>query len=229
MGISSAVCLALLGQQALPGFTPTSAYITEVHSGFTIRINPEAFADAEGFPPAIALLRLRLDEMSRKVPAPALKTLRRVPVWVEKDDKVVPCMCYHPSAVWLREHGLNPDKEKGIELSNLRNFALWSIDQPMMVFHEFAHGYHDLTFGFEGKTVLDAYKHAMDEHLYDEVLYYNGPRKKAYAATNQQEYFAELTEALFGYNDFFPFTRPELIQHDPVGYAMVRKCWGMGD
>ena len=38
--------------------------------------------------------------------------------------------------------------------------------------------------------------------------------EKAYALTSATEYFAESTEAFFGTNDFYPFVRPELKEHD---------------
>jgi hypothetical protein len=40
-----------------------------------------------------------------------------------------------------------------------------------------------------------------------------------------QEYFAELSEAYWGKNDFYPFTRSELLQHDPLGYEAVKRAW----
>ena len=43
---------------------------------------------------------------------------------------------------------------------------------------------------------------------------------------NAAEYFAELSEAYFGKNDFFPFTRDQLEKHDPVGFEMLKKAWG---
>ena len=45
---------------------------------------------------------------------------------------------------------------------------------------------------------------------------------------NDQEYFAELTEAYFGTNDFYPFVRAELKQHDPKMYQVLEKVWGAG-
>jgi hypothetical protein len=39
------------------------------------------------------------------------------------------------------------------------------------------------------------------------------------------EYFAEATEAFFGTNDFYPFVRSELKQHDPQMYDLLRKLW----
>jgi len=58
------------------------------------------------------------------------------------------------------------------------------------------------------------------------VAFITGGKKKAYAATNAAEYFAELSEAYFGKNDFFPFTKIELERHDPVGFEMLKKAWG---
>jgi hypothetical protein len=48
---------------------------------------------------------------------------------------------------------------------------------------------------------------------------------RAYALNNYLEFFAELTEAYFVRNDFFPFTRDELRQYDAVGYAMIESVW----
>jgi hypothetical protein len=39
------------------------------------------------------------------------------------------------------------------------------------------------------------------------------------------EYFAEQSEALFGTNDFFPFVRSELEQHDPRMFALLKRLW----
>jgi len=49
--------------------------------------------------------------------------------------------------------------------------------------------------------------------------------ERAYAMTNPQEYFAETTEAFFGTNDFFPFTRDELKKLDPEMFALLEKLW----
>lgn len=51
---------------------------------------------------------------------------------------------------------------------------------------------------------------------------------KHYALNNSQEYFAETSEAYFGTNDFFPFVRAELKEHDPRGFGLMEKVWGVG-
>jgi Mlc titration factor MtfA (ptsG expression regulator) len=45
--------------------------------------------------------------------------------------------------------------------------------------------------------------------------------------TNPQEYFAETTEAFFSRNDFFPFNRAELKQHDPDMEQLLTRLWGV--
>src|SRR5262249_10282377 len=104
----------------------------------------------------------------------------------------------------------------------------WSLEQPWMLLHELAHGYHHrfLNQGFENAEVRAAFERAMQKKLYDKVLRINGQNAKAYAATDPKEYFAEATEAFFGTNDFYPFVRSELQQHDPELFKLLKKLWG---
>jgi Mlc titration factor MtfA (ptsG expression regulator) len=95
-----------------------------------------------------------------------------------------------------------------------------------MLLHELAHAYHHLTLGETYAPLEAAYKQAMERKLYESVEFVGGGKRKAYAATNAAEYFAELSEAYFGKNDFAPFTRAELEKHDPVGFALMKKAWG---
>ena len=39
--------------------------------------------------------------------------------------------------------------------------------------------------------------------------------------------FAESTEAFFGTNDFYPFTRAELKEHDPEMFKVLCEVWGI--
>jgi hypothetical protein len=48
-----------------------------------------------------------------------------------------------------------------------------------------------------------------------------------YALTDHKEYFAEMTEAFFGTNDFYPFVRGELKQHDRRTYDLLAGIWGV--
>ena len=95
-----------------------------------------------------------------------------------------------------------------------------------MVLHELAHAYHFTVLSEKYAPLHAAYKQAMERKLYDSVEFVHGGKQKAYATTNAAEYFAELSEAYFGKNDFFPFTAEELAKHDPVGFETLKKAWG---
>jgi dipeptidyl-peptidase-4 len=57
-------------------------------------------------------------------------------------------------------------------------------------------------------------------------LLYTGKKVRHYALTDHKEYFAEGTEAYFYRNDFYPFVRAELKEHDPALHALLRAIWG---
>jgi hypothetical protein len=106
---------------------------------------------------------------------------------------------------------------------------------PSFVLHELAHAYHDrvLTGGFANAEIRSAYEEARAGGRYEHVERRFGggrtARERAYAMNNPQEYFAESTEAYFSCNDFHPFTRDELRQHDPGMFQLLGRLWGAGD
>jgi hypothetical protein len=58
------------------------------------------------------------------------------------------------------------------------------------------------------------------------VLHIDGRRTRHYALTDQKEFFAEMSEAYFGMNDFFPFNRAELQEAEPDLLELLRNIWG---
>jgi hypothetical protein len=167
-----------------------------------------------------------LFRITRVLPPAALARVREVPIWVETGGGPT-AMCYHPSASWLRDHGMNPNKAGAVEVCDARLFVDWTLHQPWMVLHELAHAYHHQVLGFDHPGVRACYDSARDAKLYESVLRISGSRERAYALTDEKEYFAEGTEAFFGTNDFYPFVRAELKQHDPRLFALLEKLWGV--
>jgi len=175
----------------------------------------------------LELVRVKLYDIARQVPEPALGKIRRVPLWLELSDKDVKCACYHPSRRWLAEHGFNPEKAGAVEIGNADKFLQWTRHQPSMVLHELAHAYHDRFLeGYANPEIAAAHRRAVQSKRYESVLYYNGKKKAAYALNNPMEYFAELTEAWYGANDFYPFVSAEVLEFDPEMAALLRKLWG---
>ena len=229
-------CIALLAAASgrawsddEPKYEPTEAYACETIEGWPVLIN-KAFREREGelALETLALLRQQLYLIARNLPPEALAKLRQIKIWVEEAEPHHPCMCYHPDPGWLRDHEMNPDKARSVELANARNFLTWVHDQPWMVFHELAHGYHHqfLDDGFENVEVRSAFERATDGRMYDSVLHIRGARRRHYALTNPQEYFAESSEAYFGTNDFYPFVRSELKEIDADGFGVLQRAWG---
>jgi hypothetical protein len=204
----------------------TQAYAERQVEGWTVRVNERLLADKELSARVLRLLQEDLYRITRVLPADAVTRLRKVPIWVELDHPQHPCACYHTSADWLREHNMDVKKVKCVEIANARNYLTWSHAQPSMVLHELAHAYHDQVLGFDHAEVRACYDAAVSAKNYESVLHHTGARKRHYALTNDREYFAEATEAYFGTNDFYPFIRPELKEHDPRAFGLIPKLWG---
>ena len=209
-------------------FDPTDHYEVRALEGWSVLVNKSLIKDnPELAARTLEHLKYQLYQVVHKVPAAAVEKLRKVRIWVEENETHHPCMAYHPDAGWLREHGMNPEKARCVEVANAKNFLSWTKEQPWMVLHELSHAYHHqfLEGGFENPEVGEAYRGAMSKKEYASVLHYDGKTVAAYAQTDPQEYFAEATEAFFGANDFFPFVRAELVKHDPAIEAILAKLW----
>ncbi len=212
-----------------PSYDATGRYVEQRIEGWKVLIHKSLSEDAqqELRERTLKLLGEHLYRISRVVPAEALKKLREVPIWVELAHPRHPCMCYHPSADWLREHDMNPDKAGAVEIANCKNFLSWTIDQPWMVLHELAHAYHHRVVGHGNAELKDCFRRATESKSYESVLHIRGDQRRHYALNNDQEYFAEATEAYFATNDFYPFVRAELKRHDAEIYDLLETLWGV--
>lgn len=213
---------------ALLGATLADYRTVKLH-GWTLQVEAALIQDA---PLEWHKVRAELDNQlyrtARVVPDRPLAKLRQVTVWVHRKAPWTQCMAYHPGPEFLREHGMNPDMAKGIEVGSSEAFVSWTYEQPWMVLHELAHAYHDrfLEGGFENPPVKAAFEAGKATGKFESVRHWSGGERRHYALTNQMEYFAETTEAYFGQNDFFPFVRSELQHFDPTGLALMREIWG---
>lgn len=177
---------------------------------------------------AVRLLGDKLYEIAQFPAADRLEKLRAVVIVLDLDHGRLRNMQYHPSSAWLREHGYDPAMAKAVHIPQAPLF----IDlrhqrvQPWCVLHELAHAYHDQVFGYDDGPIRATYEAAKAAGTYEKVRHILGHETKHYALTNPMEYFAELSEAYFGTNDFYPFVRAELQQHDPRGYELLEKIWG---
>ena len=77
------------------------------------------------------------------------------------------------------------------------------------------------------KSMQEFIEKAKAAGIYENVLLYTGKKVKHYGLTNHKEYFAEGTEAFFYRNDFYPFVRAELKEHDPALHDVLARVWGV--
>lgn len=227
--MTAAACLVFL-QAATFVHAPTSAYSHMRIEGYSVYVSPAALAHPDETNPALEMLRDELREVDSIVPKKALPTLKKVAFWIEYNNPDFPCACYHVDSGWLKEHGYNPNKVRSVEIANPKNFVAWiKLNQPLMVLHELAHAYHDIEFGYDDKYIAACHKRALASGQYESVAHNRGGTRRHYALNNPMEYFAEMTEAYFGENDFYPFNRAQLKEYDPWGYEMVRRMWRVED
>lgn len=217
-----------LGQVKAFPYDPISAYKIEYIHGFSILISPEVLRHKQEAGELIHELDFQLGEIVRVMPYKPLSAIRKVQIWVEWNNRVNGAAEFHSSRKWLINNGYNPKKVGCVELSNVKNFINWSRDtQPWIVLHELAHAYQHFRLKNKQALIDATYKQAVDMKLYDSVDYISGTKKTAYAIKNQKEYFAELSESYFGRNDYYPYTRNELMVHDPKGYSLMVQVWGV--
>lgn len=227
--------LAIFGIAAHGEVDQTRAYQTNTVEGWRIIINKELLKETEATNRALELLREQLREIVRVVRGPAVTKLQQITLWFSPPYAGVgPKAEYHPGAGWLRDNHRDEAMEKGVEFTNIRIFEAETKRMPNFALHELAHAYHDrfLTNGFANDEIKAAYERAKSSGRYDRVERWNGAGRtntfeRSYAMVNPMEYFAESTEAYFSRNDFFPFTREELIKHDPEMAQLLSKLWGV--
>jgi len=202
--------------------------------GWKVHINKKLLVDEpEATAVAIGLLQKQLEEIIRVVPAAAVHEMKKVPLWFSPEYPGVPPKAeFHPDMKWLRDHGRNPAMAQAVEFTDIKTFPEECERMPNFTLHELAHAYHYHVLGFDDPAVREAFERAKAAGLYDRVERRRTKGRpstfeKAYALTNEKEYFAEVTEAYFSRNDFFPFTRDELRAHDPYVVPVLEKAWGL--
>lgn len=212
-------------------FTLTEKYQKKVIAQFTVLIHPDFLQQKKQAAEFMTFLENQLKTLNSSLPKDKSALLHKVQIWIELEDRKHSGIFFHPSALWLKRNGYNPDKAGGVEIPNPRTYLQWSRTNKVSgIVHEMSHAFHLLHLGEKNERILAAYQQAKERKLYDTVSFVQdgsiqAGTRQAYAITNDKEYFAEISEAYWGRNDFFPFTRDQLKSHDPVGFELVKDVW----
>ena len=198
--------------------------------GWTINVDPQLMREenSDVRDKAFAALANHLQRVKFIVPAKQLAKLQALQIWIDLKHPILKNMQYHPSRQWLIANQHDPRLVKHVHIpkaQQLYDRNMWA-KHPYVVLHELAHAYHDQVLGFRDEEIEKAYRAARDSGRYNQVLLHTGQVARHYGMNNAKEYFAESTEAYLGVNDFYPFVRAELKEHDPDMYQIMRKVWG---
>ncbi|MBC8355016.1 MAG: metallopeptidase [Planctomycetes bacterium] len=227
-------CLLLIGivapaVQAEDGVSFFDPVETQVE-GWTVAVDPQLLSGehkATG-DRALKALANHLQRISYIVPEDRLMKLKELRIWLEFEHPELKSMQYHPDRGWLLAHKHDPRLVKHVHIPQARHLfeaRTWA-KHPYVVLHELAHAYHDQVLSFDNPQVIKVFDAAKEQGIYEEVLLYTGKTVRHYGLSNHKEYFAESTEAYFGMNDFYPFVRAELNEHDPAMFALLKQIWG---
>jgi ribosomal protein L21E len=177
----------------------------------------------------LELMTGQLARVAAAVPVEPLKHLRSVKIWINPEyEGVRPTAEYHGNVGWLKNNKRDPEMAKCVEITNVERFEFENTRMPYVMLHELSHAYHDQVLGFRNVEIRKQFETAKASGVYDNVDRFTGRKivkDKAYALSNEKEYFAESTEAYFGKNDFFPFDRKELKANDLGMHNLVAKLW----
>ncbi len=201
----------------------------KVIQGWTVRVDDRLFLEANKplVDRCLTFLENKLLDICAVVPPERLKKLQTVVIVLDLDHGKLGPMQYHPGKQWLLDNGYSPDLAKCVHLPRAKDLPTRRNinEQPWVILHELAHAYHDQVLGFNHPRVIEAYERFKKGGHGEKALLYNGNRVKHYGLTNPMEFFAEMTEAYFGVNDFYPFNRAELKENEPEIHTLLTDIW----
>ncbi len=212
---------------AVPG------YKIRTIEGFTVLLSDETLKENDASKlerKPLDVLDGELKTLSKLMPAKTLTALRNVAIWVEWDEPIALgngrkgaalATYYGGHQLDALATGMNPLKAKNVTIHRMKE--LTREHQPKgdsgrcVVLHEIAHAVQDQVFGNNNIDIKAAYKQSIERKLLD---------KRSYAATNELEFFAEMTCAYYDQLDYYPRTRDDLKKLDPVTFKLMETIWG---
>ena len=195
--------------------------------GWTVLVQKELQAKTKLRTEVLNLLNIQLWRINQQLPSAVTKRLQDVVLRFHLNRAGNPGAVYHPSEIWLRDHEFPEEWAGGVEFGNAENFLTWSQEQSMMTLHELSHAWHHQVLGYDHKGILQAFADVRESKAFESITAFNGGKRKHYALNNEQEFFAEISEAWWGANDFYPFVRGELIEDFPALPPLMEACWQM--
>lgn len=228
------------GTEATTYTIDKDGYATYEYKGFTYKFKKEVIS-TDAAQKAMAKVKSDIDQILLLIPEDAVKVMQKNPIWFEENNsKNTSAAWYHRGSGSGLAYGGLAAKEKCVEITNYKYYVDWTAqNQPFMVLHELCHLYHDHGLGGDANNdITSAYTNAKNKGLYKTyyyrtslsdtkgTAYQESGTQHAYCMTDKWEFFAEMSEAYWGENDYYPFNYIQLKEHDPFAFAIMEKIWG---
>lgn len=203
--------------------------------GRTIRVEKQLFVEARaGAQQAVTRLNNNIDRALEILPKESHAILERIPWFLMYGPRASNGgrdngLAYHQRGAPDRHEHLDAAWGGSIVVYSAENYVkitdFWALKA---VVHELAHAYQLEQWPEKQPEILQAWQRGMDQGLHHGVLNDKGETLDAsYAATNQLEYFAELTCMYFVGCNYHPVNRRELLAYDRRGHDMIQMMWGL--
>jgi hypothetical protein len=214
---------------------PLREYVRTNASGWVVHLEKELVT---GYPAlcsnALTRLAQKLNEVLSMLPAHTHARLQGLPIFLllgeeakagGRDNGGEYFQCEAPEHYPL----LDPRWGSSLVIYSARNYLFlddgWSV---RVLIHELSHAWQLEQWPERQPDIVAAWRQARAGWLYCGVEAVDGSRvENAYATVNQLEYFAELSCAYFWRGEYQPFDRESLRAHDPAGFEMIEKMWGI--
>lgn len=213
--------------------SPKAGYRAFDILGFQVLVNEAVFAQpGDVSKQLLARITTALEECERLMGKATVDRIRAIRIWAEWEshDKTRPRgpAEFHRSREWLSKHGYDPDKVHSVEINDTLGYLkASSTNQPQLILHELVHAYDATVLGSADPEVLAGFDRAAASGRYDRVARIGKAEpERAYALSSKSEFLAELSEAYFGLNDYFPHVREQISAHDPQALPMLERIWG---
>ncbi|ORX97482.1 hypothetical protein K493DRAFT_300422 [Basidiobolus meristosporus CBS 931.73] len=238
----------LLSLEYSYAFPPTSDYVQLNVSGWKVYKHRTVKDDT------IPVLRYKLEQYMRiGIPWYQEGHAKQVPIWIDPDhhDCRTCGKWYKPEKNarhgYLAQNGLNPDKAGAVILtSEALSYDRCNYNQPFLLLHELAHAYMGLNPHVQKQVAI--YFQNWSKRWGRNAYFQNAQRRammiwnncfppacetvenrygneRAYALTNQNEFFGVMSETFFGISDFLPSNGWKLHQLDPQIYDFIKSMW----
>lgn len=213
---------------------PERGYLVERAGDFTLYIEEQLRTEKpEVARQAIARLTQKRRKVLSLLPSHARRRLERVPLYLMYGPEARGGgkgngLEYFQKRASDYDANLNPAWRDAIVIYCAYNYAnisdLWA---TKALLQEYAHAWQLEQWPERQPDILQAWEHARDAGLYVDVpdLESGERHERAYALTNQLEYFAELSCIYFFRCNYLPADRRALKRYDPDGCAMIEKMW----